>query len=116
MQCKKRNGNNLKNEIATEILVNYFFLENKYFPPRNTEIGDLTETWNNRTFLTIYQPPKAKSNRPALGGEGGSTNFITSMVATCFGVNVKISTLLKVEINIIKNIYFISHNWLYETF
>jgi len=44
MQCKKRNGNNLKNPIATEILVNYFFLKINIFPPRNTEIGDLTET------------------------------------------------------------------------
>jgi len=44
MQCKKRNGNNLKNEIATEILVNYFFFENKYFSPRNTENDNLSKT------------------------------------------------------------------------
>jgi len=43
MQCKKRNGNNLKNEIATEILVNYFF-ENKYFSLRNAKNDNLTET------------------------------------------------------------------------
>jgi len=43
MQCKKRNGNNLKNEMDIEILVKLFFFENKYFRPRNTENGDLTE-------------------------------------------------------------------------
>jgi len=31
MQCKKRNGNNLKNEMDIEILVKLFFFENKYF-------------------------------------------------------------------------------------
>ena len=44
MQCKKRNGNNLKNEIATENLVNYFFSKINIFTPINTEIGDLTQT------------------------------------------------------------------------
>jgi len=28
---QKPNGNNLKDEIAIEILVTYFFVENKYF-------------------------------------------------------------------------------------
>ena len=41
---KKRKGNNLKNEMAIKILVNYFFYENKYFPPRNTENDNFTET------------------------------------------------------------------------
>jgi hypothetical protein len=60
---------------------------------------------------TISQPPKAKSNQLALGGGGGGHQFY--YINGCYMFwrqNVKISTLLKVEINIIKNIYFISHN------
>ena len=42
MQCKKRNGNNLKNEMTIEILVNYFFSKINIFSPRNTENDNLT--------------------------------------------------------------------------
>ena len=41
---KKRNGNNLKNEMAIEILVNYFFLQKNIFSPRNTENDNLIDT------------------------------------------------------------------------
>ena len=70
MQCKKRNGNNLKNEIATEILVNYFFSEIYIFPPRNTEIGDLTETLNNSTSFNYFSTPQGKIQ--SAGPRGGA--------------------------------------------
>ena len=41
MQCKKRNGNNLKNEMTIKILVNYFFSKINILSPRNTENDNL---------------------------------------------------------------------------
>ena len=41
---EKTKRNDLKNKMAIEILVNYFFLQKNIFSPRNTEIDNLIDT------------------------------------------------------------------------
>ena len=41
---EKTKRNDLKNKMAIEILVTYFFLQKNIFSPRNTEIDNLIDT------------------------------------------------------------------------
>ena len=68
---EKRNDNNLKNEMAIEILVNFFFCKKIFFQQEIQKLTIKLKVDKIGPLSSISQPPRQNPiSRPPGGGEG----------------------------------------------